>query len=147
MLFRSKIIIISKIIVVAKALALRSSQDVGRSLVRLQTAVGLGPAWGSLWEGGASKKALVLPPPQQSVGSGTSPSLQGPGRERRWDSCCRAGSLVFFSYSWPTGPVVVGAAGCGFSKLFGVGWVCLHTAPCHHHPAPGLSPLLLVAGR
>lgn len=101
--------------------------------------------------GGASKRALVLPPapprpPHQNVESGSRPSLQGPGRERPWDSCCRGSSLVFFSYSWPTGPVVVGAAGCGFSKLFGVGWVCLPTAP-RHPPAPGLSPLPLVAGR
>ena len=96
--------------------------------------------------GGASKKALVLPPPPNKVWD-LEPVRACKGlAERRWDSCCRAGSLVFFSYSWPTGPVVVGAAGCGFSKLFGVGWVCLHTAPCHP-PAPGLSPLLLVAGR
>lgn len=136
------IIIISNIIVVAKALTLRCPWDVGRSLGRLQTTVGLGLAWGSLWEGGFEEGSCVAPPaphPQhQNVGSGTGPSLQGPGRERPWHSCCRGSSLVFFSYSWPTGPVVVGVAGCGFSKLFGVGWVCLPTAP--RHPPPRACP-------
>lgn len=76
---RNKKIIISKIIVVAKALTRRCSRDVGGSLVRLQTAVGLGPAWGSLWEGGGGsfEEGSCVAPPQQNVGSGTSPSLQG----------------------------------------------------------------------
>ena len=55
------IIIISNIIVVAKALTLRCPWDVGRSLGRLQTTVGLGLAWGSLWEGGFEEGSCVAP--------------------------------------------------------------------------------------
>lgn len=110
----------------------------GEAPDRCWAGTGLGFSLG----GGAPKRALVLPPaphPQhQNVGSGTRPSLQGPGREWPWNSCCRGSSLVFYSYSWPTGPVVVDVAGCGFSKLFGVGWVCLPTAP--RHPPPRACP-------
>lgn len=70
---RNKKIIISKIIVVAKALTRRCSRDVGGSLVRLQTAVGLGPAWGSLWGGELRRRLLCCPPPPHTKMWGLEP--------------------------------------------------------------------------
>lgn len=57
----------------------------------------------------------------------------------------RGVSFVFFSFSRPTGPTVVGVVECGFSKLFGVVWVCLPVAPTPIPPTQASPSLSLPA--
>ena len=134
------IIIISNIIVVAKALTLRCPWDVGRSLGRLQTTVGLGLAWGSLWEGGLRRGLLCCPPlPTPSTKMwGLEPGRackglagSGPGtpaaEAARWFSFLTPGPLGPWWLVWP--------AVVSLNSLESVGSVC-PLLPATPRPGP-----------